>query len=87
MHARLKVEWISRPRPDGPVTCAVCGCRLTPAEEAHGVWVHFKIVPGRDARGCRPRCLEELHGKDGRALTGEMAITAELDAERDAAAA
>ena len=71
MERSIIVDGVDRPRPMGPVTCAVCGCRLTPAGEARGetAWQHFTaLMPGQDARGCRPRCLEELHGNDGRIL-------------------
>jgi len=54
----------------GPVTCAVCGCRLmggTGSED--GAWRHFpSLAAGQDARGCRPICVDALHDGDGRAL-------------------
>ncbi len=47
------------PPPDaaGPVTCSVCGCRLTPARgKDDGAWRHFpSLMPGHDARGRQPR--------------------------------
>jgi hypothetical protein len=53
-------------RGGGPVTCGICGCRLTPAAGLEGTaWRHFQIRPGQDARGCRPSCLESLHRADG----------------------
>lgn len=53
-------------RASGPVTCAVCGCRLTPAAGLEGTaWRHFQLRPGQDARGDRPACLDELHRSDG----------------------
>ena len=55
---------------DGPVTCAVCGCRLLPGTGAEdGGWRHFpSLMGGHDARGCRPQCVDELHDRDGRVL-------------------
>jgi hypothetical protein len=44
---------------DAPVTCATCGCRLEHASE--GTWFHFGRFAGRDARGCRVRCIEAAH--------------------------
>ncbi len=54
----------------GPVSCAVCGCRLTPASGSEdGAWRHFaSLMPNEDARGCRPHCVDLLHGADGRVL-------------------
>jgi hypothetical protein len=58
-----------RTDPSGPVTCRVCGCRLTEAAGLEGVaWRHFQLVADTDARGCRPRCLEDLHRRDGTVL-------------------
>ena len=49
-----------------PVTCNVCGCRLTEVRELDGVaWRHFQSIPGQDARGCRPECVDELHDRLG----------------------
>jgi hypothetical protein len=54
----------------GPVTCAVCGCRLMAATGSEdGAYRHFpSLMPAEDARGCRPSCVDALHGPDGRAL-------------------
>jgi hypothetical protein len=66
MNDRSIARWTGGPDPSGPVTCAVCDCRLA---EVHGMegtaWRHFQLAPGQDARGCRPSCLAELHGRDG----------------------
>jgi len=51
------------------LTCASCGCRLTPRESlADGgllgpdaAWRHFSGTPGHDARGCRVACLDLPH--------------------------
>ena len=51
------------------LTCAACGCRLTPRESlADGgllgpdaAWRHFWGLPGRDARGCRRDCIDMPH--------------------------
>lgn len=52
----------------GPVTCTLCGCRLTnPASDAD-VWTHFSPLGGRDARGCRVACVDLPHDAAGRAL-------------------
>jgi hypothetical protein len=60
-------RWLPPPDPSGPVTCEVCGCRLI--ESIAGdrrVWRHFtSLHPGQDARGCRPRCVDAFHGRDG----------------------
>ena len=69
------------PPPDasGPVTCAVCGCRLMAATgKDDGAYRHFpSLMPREDARGCRPHCVDALHGADGRVLlpagSGEQA--------------
>lgn len=59
----------------GPVTCALCGCRLT-SDAAEGelatpsVWTHFSPLGGRDARGCRVACVDLPHDHAGRALLG-----------------
>ena len=54
----------------GPVTCAVCGCRLMAATGSEdGAWRHFpSLMPTEDARGCRPHCVDMLHAADGRVL-------------------
>lgn len=49
-----------------PVTCAACGCRLTPGGEA---WFHFNPLGGRDARGCRVTCADAAHDASGRAVS------------------
>ncbi len=55
----------------GPVTCAMCGCRLTSAEsDSPSVWTHFSPLGGRDARGCRVACVDLPHDATGRALLG-----------------
>ncbi len=53
--------------PEGPVTCATCGCRLEAASGADdGAWRHFaSLSAGQDARGCRPHCVDALHDSDG----------------------
>ncbi len=62
-------SWLPPPDPMGPVSCAICGCRLVEAEDAPDSWRHFSSLhPGQDARGCRTVCADELHGHDGRAL-------------------
>jgi hypothetical protein len=52
----------------GPVSCSVCGCRLIALSGAEdGLYRHFpSMLPHQDARGCRPACVEALHGRDGR---------------------
>lgn len=71
----------------GPVTCAVCGCRLvalTGPED--GAYRHFtSMKSGQDARGCRPHCVNELHAYDGRVLF--LAKASERPSELDSAAA
>jgi hypothetical protein len=55
----------------GPVTCAVCGCRLTNADPmSPSVWTHFSPLGGHDARGCRVPCVDLQHDASGRALLG-----------------
>ncbi len=49
----------------GPVTCASCGCRLTPAEDGRQGWLHFAPMNGRDARGCRVACADHVHDDTG----------------------
>jgi len=49
-----------------PVTCAVCGCRLSQAGDA---WFHFHPLGGRDARGCRVDCVDAAHDAAGRAVS------------------
>jgi hypothetical protein len=56
--------WLPPRDPSGPVTCEVCGCRLTEAGE--GLWRHFpSLKPGYDARGDRPACVDALHDASG----------------------
>jgi hypothetical protein len=54
----------------GPVTCAVCGCRMMAASGSEdGAYRHFpSLHPGQDARGCRPHCVDALHDTDGRVM-------------------
>jgi hypothetical protein len=55
----------------GPVTCVLCGCRLTSDGPAGpGAWNHFSPLGGRDARGCRVACVELPHDASGRVLLG-----------------
>ena len=64
-------RWSGTDGRHGPVTCLACGCRLTPVEGyVEGTaWRHFPgQTPWHDARGCRPRCAAEIHGRDGRVL-------------------
>jgi hypothetical protein len=52
-----------------PVTCAACGCRLEPSGTADAApWFHFFRLGGRDARGCRPACVEAPHDRSGQAI-------------------
>lgn len=69
----------------GPVTCAVCGCRLMAAAgREDGGYRHFpSLHPGQDARGCRPNCLAALHDPDGRI----MGVAQTPDAAGEVAAA
>lgn len=66
-HSDPEIHYTSAVR-DGqgaPVTCAACGCRLTPAGEA---FVHFNPIGGRDARGCRIACADAPHDAAGRPI-------------------
>ena len=66
MNPSITSSWFGQRDPNGPVTCAVCGCRLTEAQGFEGVaWRHFQFGPDTDARGCRPGCLGALHARDG----------------------
>ena len=59
-----------RPPPDvtGPVSCHVCGCRLMASADGEG-WQHYPSPdPTRDARGCRPACIDRIHDRSGHAL-------------------
>jgi hypothetical protein len=52
-----------------PVTCAACGCRLEASGTAdEAPWFHFGRLGGRDARGCRPLCVEAAHDRRGNAI-------------------
>ncbi len=52
-----------------PVTCTACGCRLEASGTAdEAPWFHFGRLGGRDARGCRPACVEAAHDREGRAI-------------------
>jgi len=59
----------------GPVTCAVCGCRLVAATgREDGAYRHFpSLMAGQDARGDRPFCVDALHDRDGRVLMASEA--------------
>jgi hypothetical protein len=51
----------------GPVTCASCGCRLEGLTGLmDGAYRHYQsMIPGQDARGCKPMCVDALHDHDG----------------------
>ena len=52
-----------------PVTCTACGCRLEASGTAdEAPWFHFGRLGGRDARGCRPGCVDAAHDREGRAI-------------------
>ncbi len=53
----------------GPVICSACGCRLQHAADLNG-WLHFSPMAGRDARGCRVSCADQVHDSRGHALSG-----------------
>jgi hypothetical protein len=55
--------------PSWPVTCAACGCRLR-LDERDESWSHFPGPVGRDARGCRVTCADQVHDRHGRASRG-----------------
>ena len=78
-------NWLPRPDPNGPVTCDVCGCRLTEAGAETVGWRHFSSMhPGLDARGCRTVCVDALHGRDGRVLeAGRESIPFMIDMGMD----
>jgi hypothetical protein len=71
----------------GPVTCAVCGCRLVALTGPDdGAYRHFPSMKAdQDARGCRPHCVNDLHAYDGRVL--RHAEPSERPAGLDSAAA
>jgi hypothetical protein len=52
-----------------PVTCAACGCRLTPDPADAGAWRHFHPFGGRDARGCAVACVDQTHDRTGHVVT------------------
>jgi hypothetical protein len=73
----MSLEMNSLPRSEGavrdgqlaPVTCASCGCRLEASGTAdEAPWFHFGRLGGRDARGCRPLCVEAAHDRSGNAI-------------------
>ena len=78
--------WLPPPDPAGPITCAICGCRLVESDGLDGAgWRHFSSLhPGQDARGCRTGCVDELHGRDGRVIARET-IAFLVDAGMDEA--
>lgn len=59
----------------GPVTCAVCGCRLVGLTGLlDGAYRHFhSLKAGQDARGCRTHCVDALHDHEGRELLAAAA--------------
>jgi len=65
------IELISTLTRQGPIVCAVCGCRLVAEERLHadgeaaGAWRHFEGPSGRDARGCLIDCAGQAHFADG----------------------
>jgi hypothetical protein len=50
------------------VCCSACGCRLEHAADLNG-WTHFSPMAGRDARGCRIDCADQVHDARGHALS------------------
>ncbi|HLB44030.1 MAG TPA: hypothetical protein VJK49_01495 [Candidatus Limnocylindrales bacterium] len=78
----FSVNRFSAPDAGGPVTCAVCGCRLVGLTGLlDGAYRHFpSMKAGQDARGCRTACVDALHDRDGRSLlTGGLDGPAALD--------
>ena len=70
MTHQMTVDWRTPRDPTGPVTCAACGCRLREATGLEGIaWRHYQLTADSDARGDRPRCLEDLHARDGYVLS------------------
>jgi hypothetical protein len=60
----MLTEWLPPRRATGPITCAACGCRLMTTED--GSYRHHPSPhPGRDARGCRPACVDAVHDAAG----------------------
>jgi hypothetical protein len=67
-------QWLPPPDVGGPVTCDVCGCRLTEASGAEEGWVHYpSAYEGQDARGCRPVCVAARHDRYGRMMDDPVA--------------
>ena len=67
-------QWLPPPDPSGPVSCAICGCRMVDAEGLDGpAWRHFpSLHPGQDARGCRTVCVNDLHDRSGRVIEASV---------------
>jgi len=71
----MTIDLVSTLSRQGPIVCAVCGCRLVVEERLHadgesaGPWRHFEGQPGRDARGCRIDCAALAHLADGTPIT------------------
>jgi hypothetical protein len=62
----MLTRWLPAPDPQGPITCDACGCRLVDAGNDGTMWRHFSSLhPGQDARGCRTKCVDAVHGRDG----------------------
>ena len=65
------IDLVSTLSRQGPIVCAMCGCRLVAEEriqadgESAGPWRHFEGQAGRDARGCRVDCAALAHLADG----------------------
>jgi hypothetical protein len=60
-------NWLPAPDARGPITCHTCGCRLELV--APETWRHFaSAVPGQDARGDRPACVDADHDRFGHAF-------------------
>jgi hypothetical protein len=69
MNAMPRVLRAVRDGQVAPVTCIACGCRLEASGTAdEAPWFHFGRLGGRDARGCRPACIEAAHDPTGRAI-------------------
>ena len=81
------VTRFNAPREAGPVTCAVCGCRMVALTGSQdGAYHHFSsLMAGQDARGCKPYCVDLLHDADGNVLMA--AESGRGSAANDAAAA
>jgi hypothetical protein len=65
-HDRIAAVLAVRDGQHAPVTCASCGCRLQSTGAGDGSWRHYGAIGGRDARGCRPSCVELDHDAMGR---------------------